>query len=345
MVAKRKRKKARTAPRSRKDRGRRLAVAMLFAFVLVCAGVGLYLVNRAPAEIHVPAVLAQTVGAAGSAPGALNSPRGLAVAPDGDLVVADLGNSRIEVFKADGTYESSFGVRGPQGGSAKPGEFNEPSGVAVGPDGTVYVADAWNGRVQKFDPKGKPLGEYGGARYSFYSPRNVATDRAGNLYVADTGNSSVKIIDPSGKLIKTLGGMGGGDGGVSREVFGVAVDSKGEIFVADHGNHRIHKFSALPAAEWIKDRKVPGWVASDPFWPELAVDRQDLLYAGDSGNGKIWVFDSDLNYRASLGGAPGPSPLSAPVGLAFTSEGNLWVADMGANRLFKLGPFTVPPLK
>ncbi|HTB21320.1 MAG TPA: NHL repeat-containing protein [bacterium] len=336
MVEKSKKKPARSG------RGKRLAMILLFLVLLAGAGTALFLYNRGPAEIPLTAVVAQTVGTHGIGHGGLDSPRCLAIAPDGDLYVVDLGNSRIEVFSAAGAYKFAFGVKGAPGGADKPGEFNEPSGIAIGKDGTVYVSDAWNARVQRFSPKGKPEGEFGGPHFSFFSPRSLTIDGNGMLYVADTGNSVVKVIDTAkGNLDMVLGSQGSGDGGQSHETFGMAVDSHGDIFVADHGNHRIHKFSA--AGVWIKDRKVLGWAESDPFWPQLAIDKQGLIYAGDSGNGKIWIYDSDLNYRGTLEGPPqGEDPLSVPVGLAFSPKGDLWVSDMGANHLVKLAPFTVP---
>jgi DNA-binding beta-propeller fold protein YncE len=307
--------------------------------VLAAAVAALVLLNRQQAEIPLQASLALSAGTRGAALGALDSPRGLSVAPNGDVYVADLSNGRISVFGATGAFKQAFGHLGAEPGKGKPGEFNEPSSVAVGPDGTVYVADAWNGRIQKFDAKGKVLGEYGGARYSFYSPRNVAVDRAGNLYVADTGNSAVKVIDPSGKVIRTLGGRGSG-GGKFNEVFGVAVNSRGEVFVADPGNKRIHKFSAN--GDFVKDRKVPGWQTAAPFWPMLAVDGQDIVWAVDGGNHKLWAYDSDLKYRGTLGGAQGQDLFSAPLGIGFAPDGSLWVSDVSANKLLKLNPPVIP---
>ncbi|MGH7441098.1 MAG: NHL repeat-containing protein, partial [bacterium] len=218
MAVKRRRKT--TAPRARRargggsrGRGRRVALALAALLLLAIGGACLYILNRAPAEIPIPATVAQVIGGPHrAAAGAMNSPRGLAIAPDGDLYVADLGNSRIAVFGPDGGFKFGFGVKGAAGGLDKPGEFNEPSGVAVGPDGSVYVADTWNGRIQKFSPKGRPEAEFGGSRYSFYSPRSVAVDSNGDIYVGDTGNSEVKILDPTGRLLKTLGGNGGGSG-------------------------------------------------------------------------------------------------------------------------------------
>jgi len=347
-MATKKKKKAKSAPKARprqaRGRGRRVILLLVTAVAIIGGGAGLYVANRPVPEVPVPVSVVQAAGVHGPGAGGLDSPRGLAVAPDGDVYVADLSNARVAVFGPDGAFKFNFGKLGPEPGKGKPGEFNEPSGVAVAPDGSVYVADAWNGRVQKFDAQGHSLGEYGGARYSFYSPRNVAVDRAGNLYVADTGNSAVKVIDPTGKLLKVLGGPGSGKGQCN-EVFGVAVDSRGDIFVADHGNKRIHKFGPLPAGEFIKDRKVPGWQLADPFWPHLAVDARDNVYAVDSGNRKIWIFDNDLKYRGTIGGDQPGNPFAAPLGLAFDSAGSLWVSDMANNKLLKLGPFTVPAVK
>lgn len=333
--------KAKTKPRRARKSSRARRVLMLLGVlgVLALGSAALVYFNRPPVEVPVQDSLALTVGGKGAANGQLNSPRGLAVAPDGDVYVADLANSRISVFGPDGAFKRTFGHLGAQPGKGKPGEFNEPSGVAVGPDGTVYVADAWNGRIQKFDPKGRYLGEYGGAKYSFYSPRNVAVDRNNNVYVADTGNSMVKVIDPTGKVIRTLGGRGSG-GGQFNEVFGVAVDSRGEVFAADPGNKRIEKFG--PGGNFVKACKVPGWQTASPFWPMLAVDSQDRVWAVDGGNHKLWVFDSNLTYVASLGGGQGPDFFSAPLGVAFAPDGSLWVGDVASDKLFKLHPPVVP---
>jgi tripartite motif-containing protein 71 len=332
-------KKRKPARRQAKGRGRRVLMMLAVLGVLVAGVAALMLLNRQEAEVPVVATVALTAGSHGAAPGTLDSPRGLAVAPNGDVYVADLSNGRVSIFGGDGKFKATLGHLGAEPGKGKPGEFNEPSGVAVGPDGTVYVADAWNGRIQKFDAKGKVLGEYGGVRYSFYSPRNVAVDKAGNLYVADTGNSAVKVIDPSGKLLRVLGGRGSG-GGKFNEVFGVAVNSRGEVFVADPGNKRIHKFSA--SGDFLKDRKVAGWQTAAPFWPMLAVDGQDRVWAVDGGNRKLWAYDSDLKYLGTLGGGQGADLFSAPLGLGFAADGSLWVSDMAANKLLKLNPPTVP---
>ncbi|HXB98640.1 MAG TPA: hypothetical protein VNZ54_11350, partial [bacterium] len=138
--------KARRGGRAGSGRGRRALT--LLAVLLFLGGVvgAAWLLTRQQAEIPVRTTLLSSAGGAGLAPGALNSPRGLGVAPDGDVYVADLGNGRVSVYGDDGAFKFVFGKLGPEPGKAKEGQFNEPSGLAVGPDGSVYVADTWNQR-------------------------------------------------------------------------------------------------------------------------------------------------------------------------------------------------------
>jgi DNA-binding beta-propeller fold protein YncE len=336
-------KKKKTKKKASRKGGRGRRVLMLLMLILLLAGGGAvaYILKGQKAEVPIQAGVALAAGMRGAGPGGLDSPRGISVAPDGKVYVADLSNARIAVFGKDGAFIRNFGKAGAEPGKAKEGEFNEPSGVAVGPDGSVYVADAWNGRIQKLSADGKPITEFGGGRYSFYSPRNVFVDKAGNIYVADTGNSTVKVIAPDGKLIKALGGRGSG-GGQFNEVFGVAVNSKGEVFICDAGNKKVHKFSALPAGEFVKAVKVPGWQSASPFWPHVACDAQDNVYVVDPGNRKIWVYNSDLAYEGTLGGPQAGELFASPLGIAFGPDNALWVGDVANNKVLKLAPFTVP---
>lgn len=329
---------------SKKKKSRRrglmvLAVMGLIVGAIVAAGV----LMRPKKEVPVQAQILARFGAKGAGPGQMDSPRGAAMDKAGNVYVADLGNSRINKYSRDGAFLLSIGKHGLEQGKNGPGEFREPSGVAVDSEGRVYVADSWNGRIQKFDAKGHFLAEFGGPRYGFYSPRNVAVDQAGNFYVADTGNSVVKAYNPAGGLIKEVGGRGKG-GGRFDEVFGIAVNSKGEIFVADPNNRRVHKFSALPEAKFLKDIKVPGWQEQSPFWPHLAADSSDRIYAADNANRKIWVYSSELAYLGTIGGQPGKELFGNPCGIA-ASGAELAVADLGNNQVVRLGNIVVPEAK
>src|SRR5207248_5131536 len=98
---------------------------------------------------------------------------------DLDLYVTDgYGNARVHRFAPDGCLRHSWGDPG-----RAPGQFNLPHGIAVGPDGTVYVADRENSRVQRFDPEGAFLSEW----TDVARPCQVAVDARGNLLVAELG--------------------------------------------------------------------------------------------------------------------------------------------------------------
>jgi DNA-binding beta-propeller fold protein YncE len=90
------------------------------------------------------------------------------------------------------------------------GTFNEPWGIAVGPDGSVYVTDTWNHRVQKFTAPGRFLKAWGTLvrekqPTSFYGPRGLAVDAEGRVYVTDTGNKRIVVFDADGNFITEFG--------------------------------------------------------------------------------------------------------------------------------------------
>ena len=143
------------------------------------------------------AALAQigTAGASGAGAGGLHTPRAVAVAGDGTVYVADAGKDRVEVFGADGSFIREWGgtcklIENNQGCSGDGhGQFNEPWGIAVGGDGSVYVADTWNSRVQKFDAAGNFLTMWGVFQSTngeltqpgaLYGPRAIAVGQDGN---------------------------------------------------------------------------------------------------------------------------------------------------------------------
>ena len=120
-------------------------------------------------------------------PGELVTPRGVAVAPNGDIYVADSGARQVLRFNADGDLQDSLA-----------GQFAEPYDVEVSARGDVYVLDSQLGVVLRFDATGQPTGTLGGS-LGAYHPRGLGLDRLNRLYIADTGRDRVLVLSPEGE--------------------------------------------------------------------------------------------------------------------------------------------------
>ena len=283
----------------------------------------------------------QSWGSEGSGDGQFTTPRGVAVAPNGNIYVADSFNHRIQVLDPSGQYRFSWG--GVQG--SEDGQFNEPWGVAVGPDGKVYVADTWNHRVQIFDADGnfiRSIGTFVNVQTApdtetgnFWGPRDIAVDSQGNFYVTDTGNKRIQKFDADGNFLETHGG-GGIIAGSFEEPVGIAIDSNDNIYVADTWNHRIQKFDSAfnPLLQW----DVKGWdtesVVNKPY---IAVDDQDRVIISDPEGYRLIAYDGTTGDVLATWGQYGQdlSSFQLPVGVEVDSEGNILVVDSDSNRIMQ----------
>lgn len=289
------------------------------------------------------------IGSNGKGNAQFQSPRGVAAAPDGTVYVADSGNHRIQHISADGQFMQSWGnFADASKGAAPGGTFNEPWGIAVGPDGSVYVADTWNHRVQKFTADGKFIsmwGYFGQAEQpqAFWGPRGIAVDRQGRVYVTDTGNKRVVIFDANGSYLSQFGTAGLGVGEFDEPV-GLAVDATGKVYVADTWNQRIQAFSSpegmlayQPERQW----EIYGWFGQSlDNKPYLAVDRNGNVFASDPEGYRVLEFDQEGNFVRGWNGIGGdPDAFSMPVGLSVDPQGRVWLVDSGNHYLIR---FTLP---
>jgi sugar lactone lactonase YvrE len=329
-----KKKKSKKKGKRGKKKGGSLGVLIIAVLVILAVVVVSKVKRGAPIKILKAQVVAE-FGTTGAKEGMFDSPRGMAVNTNGVLYVADLNNNRINMFTKDGKSLGSFGKKG-----AKKGEFKEPSGVAVDQNDNVYVADAWNGRIQKFDSKGKYIMEIGGTKGNFYSPRNCGVSKYGILYVADTGTSRVHRFDTEGNR---LGNPAGGQGKALdkfNEVFSVAFDSKGRVFISDAGNRRVVVMTS--DLRPIGQIRVKSWEEAFPLWPMLAVDSNDLLYAVGSGSKDITVFDTKdkkFKYIGVIRTDMKDRPIfSDPVGIAIDKDNSVYVSEVSRNKVLKIQP-------
>jgi len=291
-------------------------------------------------------------GAPGAAAGQFNFPRAVAVDAEGKIYVADSGNHRVQIFNPDGSFLRQFGSackldtgEGCQGDGR--GQFNEPWGIAVAADGSIYVSDTWNHRIQKFDNQGAFVTMWGrfestggelGAPSVFYGPRSLVVGQDGNIYVMDTGNKRVQLFAPDGQFVAQYGGGGVIEGRLDEPV-GLAQDSAGNWYVADTWNRRIQKFDRnfVYLTQW----SIDGWASQSVVnKPALAVDgARNIVYAVDPENYRVLAFNTDGNFRATFGlyGNDAQS-FTLPTGIAVGLDGRIYVADGDSHRIMVFSP-------
>jgi predicted membrane-bound mannosyltransferase/DNA-binding beta-propeller fold protein YncE len=276
-----------------------------------------------------------------------NSPRDIAVGPDGGLFVADSKNNRIVHIKDGVVIYTWEKLSIPVDDIAPTGTFNEPWGIAVSPDGNyVYVADTWNHRVQKFSTNGEFITAWGyfgqtNEPFAFWGPRDVATDPDGNVYVSNTGNKRIHVFSPQGDFLREFGGVGYAPGQFNEPV-GIAIDPQsGMVFIADTWNQRIQSFSQsglgndIPKSSW----EISGWYGQSlDNKPYLAIGPDGNLYATDPEISRILVFNQEGEFLYYFGDFESDN-LGVPVGIASDGENGIWISDSKNNRLLH---FTLP---
>jgi predicted membrane-bound mannosyltransferase/DNA-binding beta-propeller fold protein YncE len=284
-------------------------------------------------------------------PLSLNAPRSLAFAPDGTMYVADSRNNRVLRLDVNGNILNEWGTFAD--GVNVPlenGTFNETWGIAVGPDGSVYVTDTWNHRIQKFSADGrfiKAWGTFGqgDTPESFYGPRGLAVDAEGRVYVVDTGNKRIVIFDANGNYITEFGGAGF-DPGLFDEPVGIAIDKNGTVYVTDTWNQRIQTFTRFetdgnliftPSKQW----DVFGWFGQSlDNKPFIAVDDNLNVFITDPEGYRVMQFDPNGEIVRVWGEfSDTGAGFGLASGIAVDAEGRVWVTDGIFNKIMR---FTLP---
>ena len=256
--------------------------------------------------------------------------RGVAIAPDGTLYVADTAQHSIWRLSSEGDLLNTWGEYG-----VAPGQFNEPWDVAVDPSGNVYVADTWNHRIQKFTAEGEFVHSWGrlgqvraydpAGNGLFYGPRGIAVGPDGAIHVADTGNHRVQVFNADGVFLREFGGSGDLASQMNEPV-GIVVSETGEVFVADTWNRRVQAFS--PEGIYRREWSVPIWSGNPAEKPFLALGAE-VVYVGVPVSGRVLAFD----YAGTLlWNLHDPENLSFPEGMA-VDESILYVVDGNTGEL------------
>ncbi|MEO0074431.1 MAG: SMP-30/gluconolactonase/LRE family protein, partial [candidate division WOR-3 bacterium] len=234
------------------------------------------------------------------------------------------------------TYVSLFGW----GAQAPVREFNGAGSIAIGPDGSIYVADIGNSRIQKFDSGGNFItmwGSMGSGDGQFWQPEGVAVDPAGNVYVADSRNNRIQKFTAAGNYLGQWGSYGQGDGQFSNPK-GIAVDAAGNVYVSDAENHRIQKFTATGVfvTKWGSRGSGDGQF-NGPYG--LTTDSAGNLYVADRWNSRIQKFTSTGTFLAKWGtDGTGNGQFREVWAVALDSAGNIYATDHWGGRVQKFSP-------
>ncbi len=294
-----------------------------------------------------PLQAARILGGAYPPQGAFLSPRGVALAPDGSLYVTDTEAHQVTHLSPEGEILHRWGAFADiLSGEAPPGTMQQPWGIAVGPDGSVYVADTWNHRIQKFTAEGDFLtmwGVFGQAETpeAFWGPRDVAVDAQGRVFVSDTGNKRIVVFDGNGTFITQFGSYGAGPGEFDEPV-GLALDKEGRVYVADTWNQRLQVFEErspgtfVPVQAWELDAWYGQSLDNKPYLAILA--NGDVVVSDPEGYRLIEFTPSGDPVRLWGNFGSGAGQFGLPIGLAADASGGLWVADAGNGRLMYFEP-------
>jgi uncharacterized protein (TIGR03437 family) len=305
-----------------------------------------------------------------------------AVDKDGNIYIPDKANFRIRKIDRSGiiTTVAGNGTEGPSGnnGPATQAQLDFPASVAFDAAGNFYIVDEFNNRVRKVSPAGIitnvvgvaysgqcDLGGNGGpaALAQLCLPGGLAIGPDGSLYISDTFNQQVRRVSPNG-VITAFAGLGfdntdqafGGDGGPAAEASlfqpaGLAFDSNGNLYIADEYNNRIRKVAPGGIITTIAGNGDAGFAgegqpatsATLNHPTDVAVDAAGNLYIADQYNNRVrkvtpggiisTVAGNGIHGYGGDGGPPLQAALDYPSGVTFDLSGNLLIVDHHNMRL------------
>jgi streptogramin lyase/ribosomal protein L27 len=291
-------------------------------------------------------------------------PFDLALDNDGNMYVADRGNNSIRKISTSGVVTTLAGkvIGGFTNGTGTNATFRGPNGIAVDPQGFVYVSDGSNNAIRKISPSGVVSTFAGGTSgfidgtgtsAQFDHPASLVIDTDGNVYVSDNGNQSIRKISTDG-VVTTLAGSGErgyvdgtGTAAEFQEPFGLVIDPTGNLYVADNFNLRLRKITPEGVVTTVAgsgnyastdgtgtDAQFSGLIG-------LALDNSGNIYVADAGGQSIRKVTPSGVVTTVAGNGIGfedgtEAKFYNPTGLTIDAAGNLYVADSGNNRIRKL---------
>jgi DNA-binding beta-propeller fold protein YncE len=289
---------------------------------------GVLLCSAASASAECTTSFLRKFGGESSGAGRLSAPRGVAIDSKGNAWVADTAHSRVQEFNSAGEFVSQFGA------------VEVPKGIALDSEGHIWVVA--RAKVREFKTNGELILAFGGSgtgNGQFGSAEGIAIGPSGNVWVVERTESleslektRVQKFNSSGVYQSQFGKKGTGNGEFESPQ-GIAIDSEGNILIADTGNNRIQEFNS--AGEFV--RKYSGEGENALKSPAgVAIDSEGKVWVSDTGNNRIERFSAKGAFLSRFGAyGPNDGQFSEPRGIA-VSGSNLWVADTGNDRVQEL---------
>jgi sugar lactone lactonase YvrE len=305
------------------------------------------------------------------------APQGVALNPNGDVLIADGYYYDVRAVNSAGTAYIYAGTPNPDpafaskgyGGNGSNASFpavllNAPVGVATDASNNVYIADVNNNVIRVINYNTKVISNYAGTSTAGFSgdagaatsatlklPTGVATDKSGNVYIADAGNNRIRMVNASTKIISTIAGTGtagfSGDGAAATAALlsnptAVAADGSGNVYFIDKGNARVRRIDA--STKFISTVLSNGHVLTG-----IATDASGNIYVSDSTAFSVLQLAAGTYTAKTIagtgvagysgdGGASASAQLNYPAGLAVDASGNVYVADVKNNVIRKFLP-------
>lgn len=325
-----------------------LVVILLLAIAGAIFGYLIY--RRRPLPTPIGWKARVTTVAGDGSPSGFSDPFGVAVAKDGTIYVADAGESnRIRKISPDGNVTTlAGGSEGFTDGVGPAASFNTPSALAVGPDGSLFVADTGNNRIRKITPEGQVSTVAGdgtagyvdgpAAKAQFNGPIGLAVSEGGDIYVADTYNDVIRMITTEGQVttIAGAGAPGYADGEQKAARFdtpcGIVIVNN-TLIVADTGNDLLRRVSAEGSVTTLP---VSGQDLSSPIG--LAVSHDNYLYVTELDRSRVVQVAPDGVTRVVA------NQFIQPTGIAIGPLSNkpteLYLSDSGNYLIRKLDQTT-----
>jgi tripartite motif-containing protein 71 len=222
-----------------------------------------------------------------------------------------------------------------------PNPLSRPIGVAVDAERNVYVMDAGNSRVQKFDQNGKFLLMWGSkgagvGQFNISMPDegSVAVDAEGNVYVGDTDNYRVEKFDRNGKFLTQWGTQGRSDNQFT-EIADIAIDNQNNVYVSDYQNDTIQKFEK--SGRFLLRWGSPGFLEGQFTGAgSIVFDSQGNVLVAEVETGRLQKFDKSGRFLSKYYLPTVADKPIVPYAIALDGQGNIYVSDNPAHRIVKI---------